>query len=171
VVDKNVVDVAYATATSLGATDKVMLALFEAGLVESDFENLNHGDLDSLGYLQQRASQGWPSPRDVPTATRSFVTRALTYEKNHPNVSAGAVAQGVQISAYPARYDMRAVEAKALISEAASRSGKIVTTPVSTTPVTPVTLTADLADVGERLLVGLAGLVILSVGIYVMGKK
>ena len=95
--------VAFNTAKSMGASNKILLALFEAGFVESGMRNLNYGDRDSVGYLQQRPSQGWPNPMHIPTATRSFVSRAI--RKNRPNQSAGQLAQAVQVSAFPAKYD------------------------------------------------------------------
>jgi hypothetical protein len=115
-VNLNVAQRAYATAKSLGASDKVMLALFEAGLVESNFENLDYGDRDSVGFLQQRPSAGWGTVaqcRDVAYATTSFVTRAKQIEDNY--WTAGRLAQGVQVSAFPTRYDAREADARALI--------------------------------------------------------
>lgn len=46
------------------------------GYQESRLRNLDYGDRDSLGFLQQRPSQGWGTPaqvRDVGHATRSFL--------------------------------------------------------------------------------------------------
>lgn len=39
-------------------TPKVRLAMFETAWVESKANNVDHGDLDSLGVFQQRASWG-----------------------------------------------------------------------------------------------------------------
>jgi hypothetical protein len=109
-----VVQTAHATALSMGASAKVMLALFEAAVVESNFENLNHGNDDSVGFLQQRPSQGWPNPMDVPTATRSFVSKAIPIQDRY--ASAGQVAQAVQRSAFPLRYDAAKAKAEALLA-------------------------------------------------------
>lgn len=112
-----VVRTAYATAKGMGASDKVMLALFEAGIVESGFRNLGNlgakNDHDSLGYLQQRPSMGWPNPLDVPTATRSFVSRAMAKEASA--LTSGQLAQKVQVSAFPLKYDAVAPAAKLLL--------------------------------------------------------
>lgn len=105
--------IAYAVARSMGAPGRVLLALMEAGLVESGMRNLNYGDRDSVGFLQQRPSQGWPSPMNVPIATRSFVSRAM--RKLPWSGSAGSLAQAVQISAFPSRYDARAGDAVAIL--------------------------------------------------------
>jgi hypothetical protein len=113
--DMAVVNTAYSTAVSMGATSKVLLALFEAAIVESGFRNLNYGDRDSVGYLQQRPSQGWPNPMDVPTATRSFVSKAMPIQGNH--ATAGQLAQAVQRSAFPLKYDAVAGPASTLLAQ------------------------------------------------------
>ncbi len=119
-VDMNVVNTAFRVAQELGASPRVTLALFEAALVESGFRNLGHqgaaNDHDSVGYLQQRPSQGWANPTDVPTATRSFVTKAKAKEAAVPG-TAGRLAQAVQISAYPDRYDRTEPQARQLLGE------------------------------------------------------
>lgn len=126
-VDWAVITTAFSVAEQLGATPKVMLSLFEAGIVESGWRNLgNQGadnDHDSLGFLQQRPSQGWPDPMNVPTATKSYVTKALANEKKNPSYSAGQLAQSVQVSAYPDRYDKQEKNARELLTEAAKRKG------------------------------------------------
>ena len=120
--DPATVATAYSTAVKLGADSKVLLALFEAGIVESGFRNLDYGDRDSVGFLQQRPSQGWPDPTDVATATTSFVQRAKANEALYPNDSAGALAQSVQRSAYPDRYDQVQAQATSLLGQASNGS-------------------------------------------------
>lgn len=112
--DMTVVRTAHATAIGMGASAKVLLALFEAGIVESGFRNLNYGADDSIGYLQQRPSQGWPNPMDIPTATRSFVSRAMPIQDRY--ASAGQLAQAVQRSAFPLKYDAAKAQAEALLA-------------------------------------------------------
>lgn len=122
-VDLGIAALAYSTAKAMGSSDKVQLALFEAGLVESNFTNhLTATDHDSLGYLQQRPSQGWPDPTNITTATRSFVSRAMTNEKKYPSYSAGRLAQSVQRSAYPDRYDQREKQARDLLAKVSGGS-------------------------------------------------
>lgn len=119
-VDLNVAQRAYVQAEKMGASDKVILALFEAGLVESNFENLSHGDSDSVGFLQQRPSAGWGTIEQIMNieyATSSFVRRAMQIEDRYP--TAGRLAQGVQVSAFPTRYDAREADARALIKRVA----------------------------------------------------
>lgn len=125
-VDMNVARIAYATAKQQHASDKVMLALFEAGLVESNFTNHKTAtDHDSLGYLQQRPSQGWPNPTNVATATKSFVTKAQAIEKQYK--SAGDLAAAVQRPAaqYRSRYGQREAEAQNLIKKVSGSSADL----------------------------------------------
>lgn len=129
--DMAVVRTAYNTAVSMGASNRVLLALFEAGIVESGFRNLNYGDRDSLGFLQQRPSQGWPNPTDVPTATRSFVSKAMPIQNLYP--TAGQLAQAVQRSAFPLKYDAVAPQASALLAQVRAENPESGTTPTGTT--------------------------------------
>ncbi len=86
------------------------LALFEAGLVESGLRNLNYGDRDSVGALQQRPSQGWRGLMNPYRAALEFLQRALALRPWRG--SAGQLAQAVQRSAFPGRYDQVAGQAR-----------------------------------------------------------
>jgi hypothetical protein len=110
----DVVALALLEAKRMHASPKVTLALVEAGIVESGLRNLDYGDRDSLGYLQQRPSQGWRCPRNITCATWDFVRRAIPIEHRYP--TAGAIAQAVQRSAYPDRYDRAKAAALAVIA-------------------------------------------------------
>jgi hypothetical protein len=123
--DLNVARTAYVTAQSMNASPKVMLALFEAGVVESNFTNvLVATDHDSLGFLQQRPSQGWPNPTDVPTATRSFVSRAIPIQNNYG--TSGMLAQAVQRSAFPLKYDAAQLQAQQILNQVSNGAGSIL---------------------------------------------
>lgn len=106
--DGSVMQIAYQQAQSMGASDKVMEALFAAGFVESGFRSgasVRGVDHDSAGFLQQRPSQGWGTVSQVEDpayATREFVSRASAIEGQHS--SPGSLAQAVQRSAFPGRY-------------------------------------------------------------------
>lgn len=55
---------------------RAAVIVLATGFQESRLRNLDYGDRDSLGYLQQRPSQGWGSTdqvRDVGHATRTFL--------------------------------------------------------------------------------------------------
>jgi hypothetical protein len=110
----DVVRLALAQARRMHASPKVTLALVEAGIVESNLRNLPYGDRDSLGYLQQRPSQGWRCPRNITCATWDFVRRAIPLERDY--ATAGRLAQAVQRSAYPDRYDRAKGRALAVIA-------------------------------------------------------
>jgi hypothetical protein len=98
------------------ADAKVRLSAFEAAIVESGVHDLDYGDRDSLGVYQQRPSQGWGTPAQILDpiyAATQFITRAIGAEGGQ---SAGQLAQDVQRSAYPARYDGVALQAAGMLS-------------------------------------------------------
>jgi hypothetical protein len=99
--------------------DKILLATFETAIVESGIHNLDWGDRDSLGVFQQRESQGWGPPSETmhpPTAIRKFLAKAVPLARDHPGLSAGQIAQLVQVSGHPERYDQVEGQAQALIA-------------------------------------------------------
>jgi murein DD-endopeptidase MepM/ murein hydrolase activator NlpD len=101
----------------MGATPKAFKAAVEAGLVESSLRNLNFGDRDSLGVFQQRPSQGWGSPAQVTNvehAAREFFSRAIPQASKYGN--AGELAQAVQRSAFPSRYNQRGGQAASILA-------------------------------------------------------
>ena len=114
----------YGVGRELGVSSKVMLAGFEAGWVESHLRNLDCGDRDSIGVFQQRPSAGWGTRAQIRNpryAARQFFVRAVAAEARCPSCSAGTIAQRVQVSAFPDRYDRAAGTAGTLRSGAASR--------------------------------------------------
>ncbi|SFQ66330.1 Repeat domain-containing protein, partial [Amycolatopsis arida] len=119
--DPNVIKIVYKVGVDRNVSDKVMLAGFEAGWVESRMNNLPCGEDDSLGVFQQRPSWGWGTPEqimDVAYASTQFFSRAQTNEPRYPHYTAGQLAQSVQRSCCPARYDQAETKARALIEEA-----------------------------------------------------
>ena len=110
----NVIALALAQARRMHASFKVALALIEAGIVESGLRNLPYGDRDSLGFLQQRPSQGWAHPMDISYAAWDFLHRAIPIQGRYG--TAGALAQAVQRSAYPGRYDLQQARALGVLS-------------------------------------------------------
>jgi hypothetical protein len=102
-------------ARDLHASPKVILAAYEAAIVESGVHSLPYGDLDSIGLFQQRDSWGTFAQRMDPYwASRQFISRAI--RQNEPWMSAGQLAQDVQVSNFPDRYDQRRDQAMALIA-------------------------------------------------------
>jgi hypothetical protein len=113
--DPNVLAQALAAAKRFGATKRETKALIEAGIVESGLQNLPHGDRDSVGFLQQRPSQGWRGLTDVPAAATEFLQHARDVTRGGFRGSSGELAQSVQRSAFPARYDQAGREAESLL--------------------------------------------------------
>lgn len=112
------------------ASPKAALALVEACIVEApDFNNPNGGDASSVGILQLLSSHlnGSTSTdggrRDVAKVADLFLTTgftgrggAISIAASNPGMSAGNVAQAVQGSAYPDRYDGVANDAKRVLA-------------------------------------------------------
>jgi hypothetical protein len=102
----------------LHAPPIVRLSAFEAAIVESGVHNLNYGDRDSLGVYQQRWTQGWGTPAQIMNpvyAATQFISRAIATAPL--GGSAGQIAQRVQRSAYPARYDQVAIQAASMLTK------------------------------------------------------
>ncbi|MGA8112091.1 MAG: hypothetical protein WCA46_00360 [Actinocatenispora sp.] len=101
---------------------RVRLAEFETAWVESHANNLPCGDADSVGVFQQRPSAGWcvhpAGCRNIPHATNKFLDQAIPLASAHPTWSAGRIAQGVQRSAFPSRYNESKAKAGQLITRA-----------------------------------------------------
>ncbi|MEU1589554.1 VCBS repeat-containing protein [Micromonospora sp. NPDC005710] len=120
--DPAVTVVVYRVGRAHNANDKVLLSAFEAGWVESHMNNLPCGDKSSLGVFQQRWDYGWGTPEQIMDpvyASTQYVTRAIVCDRNNPGFSAGQVAQCVQRSGFPDRYDQVAATARAQLGEAA----------------------------------------------------
>ncbi|GAA3219999.1 FG-GAP repeat domain-containing protein [Dactylosporangium siamense] len=120
--DPAVTTIVYRVARNFNANDKVTLSAFEAGWVESHLNNLPCGDKTSLGVFQQRWDYGWGTQEQIMDpvyASTQYVTRAITCDRNNPGYSAGQVAQCVQRSGFPDRYDQVAAKARTLLNEAA----------------------------------------------------
>src|SRR6185295_3691911 len=125
------------------ASPKVRKALLEAAAVESNFSTPNQAqsDRDSEGVLQQRPSQGWgPTSESNTTDAEQFLRRAIPLASKYG--SAGALAQAVQRSAFPDRYNQRSGLVSQLLggssggstrASAASSGGRTRTT-TTTTP-------------------------------------
>lgn len=103
----------------LGAGPKATLAALETGIVESGLRNTPGGDQDSQGVFQQRPSQGWTNPTNVEHAARAFFEHAIPLSQKYG--SAGQLAQAVQRSAFPGRYDQQRDAANSLLGGIASR--------------------------------------------------
>lgn len=97
-------------ASRMGATPLQIQAAFLAAWTESRMRNLSYGDRDSLGVFQQRPSQGWGSPAqilNVEYAAGKFFEEARRVSQSG---TPGQLAQRVQRSAFPGRYDALSAE-------------------------------------------------------------
>lgn len=111
-----------------GAGPKARKALVEACIVESEFQNLTHGHSTSIGILQLLNSHLGGSTatsggrRDVALVSRMFLRQGFTgrggaieLARVNTGWTAGQVAQAVQGSAYPDRYDEWSTEADRIL--------------------------------------------------------
>jgi hypothetical protein len=111
--DPKVIAAARRAARRTNAPPVVQKAGLAATLVESGGRNLNYGDRDSLGPLQQRASTGWRHARQPTLAFQDFDKAALAVLAKHPNIKSGELAQAVQRSAFPGRYSAHDIQSMA----------------------------------------------------------
>jgi hypothetical protein len=108
-------------AASLNAGERATMALMQAVIVESQVQNLNRGDRDSLGILQVRSSTAAGmhiDNRDVEQCCNAFLTRgfwgkggAIAIAAKNPSMTTGMVAQNTQGSGVPGAYDQWRAEA------------------------------------------------------------
>lgn len=108
----------------LGASERDITIALMTAIVESGLKNVNFGDRDSLGIFQQRAAWGSAADRmDVSKSAKMFFQggaagqQGLFDKKNRNNMDMGAVAQAVQVSAFPGRYAQRKGEAMAILKK------------------------------------------------------
>ena len=100
----------------LGASQKVILAANEAAIVESGVHSLPYGDATSIGLFQQQDWWGTFAQRMDPYyASHEFLLRAIRQDRSW--MSPGQLAQDVQRSAFPDRYDGVAMQAAGLLSK------------------------------------------------------
>jgi hypothetical protein len=130
-------------AASVNAGTRPTLALMEAVIVESGVMNLGYGDATSTGILQvlsSTASAMGIDARDVEQCCNTFLTRGFTGQggaiavaAKYPNLTSGQIAQAVQGSAYPGRYDQRQTEAQEFVnaySGSSASTGTVATSSV-----------------------------------------
>jgi hypothetical protein len=89
--------------------DAVTIALATA-MQESDLENLDYGDRDSLGVFQQRPSQGWGTPAEImnPVYATTRFFDALVQVPKYTKIPLDVAAQDVQHSADGSAYESQA---------------------------------------------------------------
>ncbi|MFD8147375.1 peptidase M23 [Streptomyces sp. NPDC059708] len=114
-------------AASRGLPGKAVMIALMTGLQESNLQNLDHGDADSLGLFQQRPSQGWGTRAEImhpPTSSGLFYGANKGRPPGLVDINGwylmplGQAAQKVQRSAHPELYDTRQMQAKAIADKA-----------------------------------------------------
>lgn len=100
------------------APHKALVALFAAGIVEAGLRNPKYGDRDSVGSLQQRRGWGTTEARMDPYKAAAAFLKDLMVRvwPKHSKESPGQLAQRVQRSAYPDRYDQAVTAAEHIIA-------------------------------------------------------
>lgn len=106
----------------VGASPKEIKAAVETGLVESGLRNLDHGDADSKGWRQERASL-YKDPTNLDASIRRFFQETSAVKSKHGR--AGDLAAAVQRPAaqYRGRYQDRSGEAAALLRNLGAPGG------------------------------------------------
>ncbi|MGA8845035.1 MAG: hypothetical protein WB471_00280 [Nocardioides sp.] len=93
---------------------------------ESDLQNIDYGDRDSLGLFQQRPSQGWGTEMEVQDpvyATNAFYD-ALVDVSDYRTLPITEAAQAVQRSGFPSAYADHEQDARALASALTGNSAE-----------------------------------------------
>jgi len=135
--NQGVIDQIYQICRSRNVTPKVLLATFETAAVESNYNNLNCGDQDSVGVFQQRPSQGWGTVAQIENvnySTNKFLDVCIPNDKANPQFSAGQLAQSVQRSEFPTRYDQEQSRAQSILDQAEARAGGKPSAPAPAPP-------------------------------------
>jgi len=110
---------AAAVATSMHLPGRAVLIILMTGLQESGIRNLDHGDRDSLGWLQQRPSQGWGTAAQIrdPSYGAGKFFAALVAVPGWSTMALTDAAQAVQRSAYPDAYARHETNARTIAAE------------------------------------------------------
>lgn len=98
---------------------KIMVSAIMTGTQESSCNNLPFGHLDSVGFFQQRPSQGWGTKEqcmDLNHAATEYFTRAIEADSRDPSMEYAELCQAVQISAFPDAYRQWRNEAERWVS-------------------------------------------------------
>lgn len=155
-------------AVARGLPGQATLVALMTALQESQLQNINYGDRDSLGLFQQRPSVGWGTreqildPRYAAEAffggTKPPAPPGLVDIDNWPSMAYTEAAQAVQVSAFPDAYARHERTARSIAAHAGidvRRSGDPYAGRAGTKPNvgTGSNLTSDDCD-GESLFAG-----------------
>ncbi|WP_433021241.1 hypothetical protein [Kribbella sp. CA-294648] len=114
-------------AVARGLPGRATLVALMTALQESQLQNINYGDRDSVGLFQQRPSAGWGTVKEIldPTyAAEAFFggvnppsPPGLVDIEGWPSMSYTEAAQAVQVSAFPNAYARHERTARAIAAE------------------------------------------------------
>jgi hypothetical protein len=106
---------------------KTRKSLLEAMAVEANFRHIPYGHSSSQGVLQQRPDMGWgpyiPGVKGVRQDIGDYLSRARRLMREGFAGTPGQLAQAVQRSAFPERYDQRAGEVNSILRRHLSFQG------------------------------------------------
>ena len=124
---------ARAVATKRRLPDDAVIIIYMTGLVESEMHQqryltIGSGDRDSQGWLQQRSSSGWGTPAQLRSSAYQAgkFFDALSKIQSWQSKDKGAVAQTIQVSAFPEKYALREKDARDLFKAVANRAPSTV---------------------------------------------
>jgi hypothetical protein len=106
-------------ARTQGLAPRAAVIAVATAMQESDLDNLDHGDLDSLGLFQQRPSQGWGTVAQLtdPVYASGKFYDALVQVPAWQTKPLAQVAQTVQQSGFPGAYAKWEQAAGALVAK------------------------------------------------------
>ncbi|AEW95119.1 MULTISPECIES: C40 family peptidase [Streptomycetaceae] len=95
-----------ATGVAMNIPARGQVIALATALQESGLRNLTYGDRDSLGFFQQRPSQGWGTANEVldPVHASTKFYEALEKVSGWQSLSVTQAAQAVQASGFPDAY-------------------------------------------------------------------
>ncbi|GAA0431199.1 hypothetical protein Aca07nite_17820 [Actinoplanes capillaceus] len=119
-----------------GMPEQAVVVALATAFQESELENLDGGDRDSVGLFQQRPSQGWGTAEQImdPRYSAGKFYTALKKVKGWEKMRVTDAAQKVQRSAYPEAYEKWADESKVLAAALTGRATGAVECVVPDTP-------------------------------------
>ncbi|MEV0898378.1 hypothetical protein [Actinoplanes sp. NPDC049802] len=119
-----------------GMSEQAVVVALATAFQESELENLDGGDRDSVGLFQQRPSQGWGTVEQImdPRYSAGKFYAALKKVKGWEKMRVTDAAQKVQRSAYPNAYEKWADESRVLAAALTGRATGAVECVVPDTP-------------------------------------
>lgn len=119
--NKQIIKQIIAIGKKRGESKKEIKAALLTGRVEANFSNPKGGDRDSQGWRQERKMY-YKNPTNVKASINRFFDET-SKKGDGKGMNSGQLAQAVQRSAFPDRYNMHSKEAEGLLRRYGSISG------------------------------------------------